>query len=93
MQPTRHPDRFVDRHIGPDSRDIEEMLAVLGVRNLDELIDRTVPDGHPPAAGARPAGGPLRVRPAPGGLRDRGEEPGLPLLHRAWATTTRSPRR
>jgi glycine dehydrogenase len=43
MQPSRHPDRFVDRHIGPDSRDIEEMLAVLGVRNLDELIDRTVP--------------------------------------------------
>src|SRR2546422_7971967 len=43
MQPTRHPDRFVDRHIGPDSRDIEEMLAVLGVRNLEELIDRTVP--------------------------------------------------
>src|SRR5256886_11311747 len=43
MQPTRHPNRFVDRHVGPDSRDIEEMLAVLGVRNLDELIDRTVP--------------------------------------------------
>jgi glycine dehydrogenase len=43
MKPTRHPDRFVDRHVGPDSRDIEEMLAVLGVRNLDELIDRTVP--------------------------------------------------
>src|SRR5437867_10195392 len=43
MQPTRQPDRFVDRHIGPDSRDVEEMLAALGVRNLDELIDRTVP--------------------------------------------------
>src|SRR5438874_9064798 len=43
MQPTRHPDRFVDRHIGPDSRDVEKMLAALGVRNLDELIDRTVP--------------------------------------------------
>jgi glycine dehydrogenase len=43
MQPTRHPDRFVDRHLGPDSRDIEKMLAALGVRNLDELIDRTVP--------------------------------------------------
>src|SRR3982751_5163776 len=43
MQPTRHPDRFVDRHIGPDSRGIEEMLAALGARNLDELIDRTVP--------------------------------------------------
>jgi glycine cleavage system P protein (glycine dehydrogenase) len=43
MHPTRHPDRFVDRHLGPDSREIEEMLAALGVRNLDELIDRTVP--------------------------------------------------
>jgi glycine dehydrogenase len=43
MHPTRHPDRFVDRHIGPDSRDIEEMLAVLALRSLDELIDRTVP--------------------------------------------------
>jgi len=43
MQPTRHPDRFVDRHIGPNTRDVEEMLAALGVRNLDELIDRTVP--------------------------------------------------
>src|SRR5207248_39202 len=35
--------RFVDRHIGPNTRDVEEMLAALGVRNLDELIDRTVP--------------------------------------------------
>src|SRR5689334_24585819 len=43
MHPTRHPDRFADRHLGPDNRDIEEMLAALGVRNLDELIDRTVP--------------------------------------------------
>src|SRR3984893_8138413 len=43
MKPTRHPDRFVDRHVGPESRDIEEMRAVLGVRNLAELIDRTVP--------------------------------------------------
>src|SRR5262245_43813295 len=43
MQPTRHPDRFVDRHLGPDARDVEEMLATLGLTNLDELIDRTVP--------------------------------------------------
>ena len=43
MHPTRHPDRFVDRHLGPDAKDVEEMLATLGVRNLDELIDRTVP--------------------------------------------------
>src|SRR5437899_2610928 len=43
MQPARHPDRFVDRHIGPDSRDIEEMLAVLGYSSLDALIDEAVP--------------------------------------------------
>ena len=43
MQPTRHPDRFVDRHLGPDARSIEEMLAALAVRNLDELIERTIP--------------------------------------------------
>jgi len=43
MQPTRHPDRFVDRHLGPDARSLEEMLSLLAVRNLDELIERTVP--------------------------------------------------
>jgi glycine dehydrogenase len=43
MQPTRHPDRFVDRHIGPREKDIAEMLAALRLRSLDELIDRTVP--------------------------------------------------
>ena len=43
MHSTRHPDRFVDRHIGPQTKAIEEMLAVLGLSNLDELIDKTVP--------------------------------------------------
>src|ERR1041384_854389 len=43
MQPTRHPDRFVDRHLGPGQKDVGEMLATLGVKSLDELIDRTVP--------------------------------------------------
>ena len=36
-------DTFPRRHIGPDSRDLEEMLKVVGVTSLDELIDRTVP--------------------------------------------------
>src|SRR4051812_43403528 len=36
-------DTFPRRHIGPDSRDVEEMLKAIGVRSLDELIDRTVP--------------------------------------------------
>ncbi|MEI7812647.1 MAG: aminomethyl-transferring glycine dehydrogenase [Ignavibacteria bacterium] len=36
-------DKFVDRHIGPDSYEIKEMLAAIGVDSLDELINSTVP--------------------------------------------------
>ncbi|MBS1148576.1 MAG: Glycine dehydrogenase (decarboxylating) [Myxococcaceae bacterium] len=36
-------DTFPRRHIGPSSRDLETMLEVVGVKSLDELIDRTVP--------------------------------------------------
>src|SRR5439155_555687 len=45
MHVPRHPDRFVDRHIGPDTRDVVEMLQVLGKGSLDALIDATVPAG------------------------------------------------
>ncbi|PIF05409.1 MAG: glycine dehydrogenase (aminomethyl-transferring) [Draconibacterium sp.] len=38
-------DRFVSRHIGPESSEIEEMLHYIGVSTLDELIDQTVPSG------------------------------------------------
>ena len=34
---------FLNRHIGPDDRDLPEMLAAVGVSSLDELIDQTVP--------------------------------------------------
>ena len=34
---------FIDRHIGPGSEEIDEMLSTLGVESLDALIDRTVP--------------------------------------------------
>src|SRR5438128_4211817 len=43
MHIPRHPDRFVDRHIGPDTRDVMEMLQVLGRGSLDALIDATIP--------------------------------------------------
>src|SRR5713226_7528414 len=43
MHILRHPDRFVDRHIGPDTRDVADMLEVLGKGSLDALIDATVP--------------------------------------------------
>ncbi len=38
-----HPDKFANRHIGPESEEIAEMLRALGVASLDELIDQTVP--------------------------------------------------
>jgi glycine dehydrogenase len=38
-----HPDRFVRRHIGPNAAETGEMLALLGRKNLDELIDAAVP--------------------------------------------------
>ncbi len=39
-----HPDRFERRHIGPNPRDLQEMLRVLKVSSLEELIDQTVPE-------------------------------------------------
>src|SRR5690349_5543065 len=34
---------FSYRHIGPDDLETGEMLKVIGVKNLNELIDKTVP--------------------------------------------------
>src|SRR5262249_14804099 len=42
LQPS---DQFVPRHIGPSDAEIASMLAALGLRSLDELIDQTVPAG------------------------------------------------
>jgi glycine dehydrogenase len=39
----KHPDKFVHRHIGPNANEAGEMLALLGHKNLDELIDAAVP--------------------------------------------------
>ena len=38
-----HPDQFVRRHIGPNAEETSAMLALLGHKNLDELIDAAVP--------------------------------------------------
>ena len=34
---------FVPRHVGPDERDVAEMLKTLGFASLDALIDATIP--------------------------------------------------
>ncbi|MGH7532627.1 MAG: hypothetical protein ACREL4_04970 [Gemmatimonadales bacterium] len=39
------PDHFATRHIGPRPADVAEMLATVGYRSLDELIDAIVPAG------------------------------------------------
>ncbi|HWL84922.1 MAG TPA: aminomethyl-transferring glycine dehydrogenase, partial [Polyangiaceae bacterium] len=41
--PWTHPDRFVLRHVGPDTHEIAEMLRALEVASVDQLIDETVP--------------------------------------------------
>jgi glycine dehydrogenase len=38
-----HSDQFVRRHIGPDVAETDTMLALLGHKNLDALIDAAVP--------------------------------------------------
>src|SRR4051812_16853891 len=39
----RSPERFADRHNGPDEAQRRAMLEALGLRSLDELVDATVP--------------------------------------------------
>ncbi len=36
-------EQFVDRHVGPNNKDVESMLKQIGVSSLDELIDQAVP--------------------------------------------------
>lgn len=43
MYTLQHPDKFLDRHIGPGSEEIKTMLKVCGVNSLDQLIDETIP--------------------------------------------------
>ncbi len=35
--------QFTDRHIGPDTRETQEMLLAIGVSSLQELISKTIP--------------------------------------------------
>ena len=38
-----HNDRFVQRHIGPDTLEVTEMLGVLGCNDLDTLVSEAIP--------------------------------------------------
>ncbi|HVS66470.1 MAG TPA: aminomethyl-transferring glycine dehydrogenase [Thermoanaerobaculia bacterium] len=41
----KHPDSFLNRHIGPDEADQKELLRVVGAGSLEELVAQTVPEG------------------------------------------------
>ncbi|MCB9350664.1 MAG: aminomethyl-transferring glycine dehydrogenase [Lewinellaceae bacterium] len=43
MNKTAPFDRFVNRHIGINEQELQEMLQAIGVPSLDQLIDKTVP--------------------------------------------------
>ncbi len=38
-----HPDKFVNRHLGPRQEDILEMLKAIGVDSVEKLIQETIP--------------------------------------------------
>jgi glycine dehydrogenase len=43
MLSLKHPDNFVNRHIGPSESEIKEMLEACGVQSINELIQQTLP--------------------------------------------------
>ena len=39
----QNPDKFVTRHIGPDEKELREMLEIVGASSLDDLINQIIP--------------------------------------------------
>jgi glycine dehydrogenase len=44
MSVLQHPDRFINRHIGPNAKSTQEMLDTIGVSSMDQLLDETIPE-------------------------------------------------
>src|SRR5688572_6346021 len=42
---SQYTEKFESRHIGPDARQVQEMLKVINASSLDELIAQTIPAG------------------------------------------------
>ncbi len=43
MKEFDHPDKFVNRHIGPTEDELNQMAKACGANSMDDLIDQTVP--------------------------------------------------
>jgi glycine dehydrogenase len=37
-------DQFVNRHIGPSDKEVEQILKEIGINSLDQLVDETIPE-------------------------------------------------
>lgn len=37
-------DQFVNRHIGPSDKEVEQILQEIGINSLDQLVDETIPE-------------------------------------------------
>ncbi|MFH0733995.1 MAG: aminomethyl-transferring glycine dehydrogenase [bacterium] len=44
METFKNTDQFVNRHIGSKNDDVDVMLNLLGIKTLDELIEKTIPE-------------------------------------------------
>lgn len=44
MNIPEHPDKFVNRHIGPNAGELIEMIQAMGLDSIDQLITETIPD-------------------------------------------------
>ncbi len=44
METFKITDKFVDRHIGSKNDDVNVMLELMGIKSLDELIEKTIPE-------------------------------------------------
>ncbi|UWU45664.1 Glycine cleavage system P-protein [Limnospira platensis C1] len=38
-------DQFLNRHIGPNDAEIQQMLSAIGYNSIESLIDNTIPQG------------------------------------------------
>ena len=43
MESLRITDHFIDRHLGPGAKDLQQMLEAIGVSSIDQLINETIP--------------------------------------------------
>ena len=78
-----HPGHFAYRHIGPRREDLAEMLQTVGLQSPRRVHRRGRSRGDPAPPSARAAAGTKRAGGAPGAARPGGNEPRVPLVHRA----------